>query len=107
MIFGKNRDKGLMLDREHLKLKVVTIGENGITENDILVHNEKSLDNGIHTMLVSMKSPEMPIALGVIRNVADATYDDNVRDQQIDVNNKSSIHCMDELLRSGATWEVN
>ena len=31
MIFGKNRDKGLVLDG--LKLKVVTIGEKGITED--------------------------------------------------------------------------
>jgi len=37
MIFGKNRDKGLIL--ENLKLKVIKIGENGITEKDVLVHD--------------------------------------------------------------------
>ena len=37
MIFGKENDKGLIL--EGLKLKVVNLGENGITEKNILVHD--------------------------------------------------------------------
>ena len=48
----------------------------------------------------------MPVALGVIRDVKDMTYDDNVRDQVLEVQQKSTIHCMDDLLSSGATWEV-
>jgi 2-oxoglutarate/2-oxoacid ferredoxin oxidoreductase subunit beta len=104
MIFGKNRDKGLIL--ENMKLKVVKIGENGITEKDILVHDAHTQSVGIHGMLIDMKYPEYPVALGVIRDVKDMTYDDNVRDQLLEVKAKSSIHNMDELLRSGATWEV-
>ena len=38
--------------------------------------------------------------------VKDSTYDDNVRDQVIEVQNKAKIHSMDELLHSGETWEV-
>ncbi len=104
MIFGKNRDKGLILVGR--RLKVVKIGEGGITEKDILVHDAHSDDIGIHSMLVDMKYPEYPVALGVIRDVADKTYDDNVRDQVIDVTEHAMIHSMDELLKSGSTWEV-
>lgn len=104
MIFGANRDKGLILDG--LKLKVVTLGENGITEKDILVHDAHTDNIGIHSMLVDMKYPEYPVALGVIRAVADKTYDDNVRDQVIEVKEKSKIKTVDQLLHSGATWEV-
>lgn len=104
MIFGKNRDKGLVLDG--MNLKVVKIGENGITEKDILVHDAHSNNIGIHNMLIDMKYPEFPVALGVIRDVKDMTYDDNVRDQLIEVTKKASIHCVDDLLRSGATWEI-
>lgn len=104
MIFGANRDKGLILDG--LKLKVVTLGENGITEKDILVHDAHTDNIGIHSMLVDMKYPEYPVALGVIRAVADKTYDDNVRDQVIEVKEKSRIKTVDQLLHSGATWEV-
>ena len=53
-----------------------------------------------------MKWPEFPVALGVIRDVPDKTYDDNVRDQLEEVKAKSTIHNMDELLHSGSTWEV-
>ncbi len=105
MVFGKNRDKGLMLDENH-RIKVVTLGENGITEKDLLVHDAHTQSMGIHSMLIDMKYPEYPVALGVIRDVPDKTYDDNVRDQVIDVSEHSPIHTMDQLLHSGATWEV-
>lgn len=104
MIFGKNRDKGLML--EGIKIKVVKIGENGITEKDLLVHDATEENPGLHSMLIDMKYPEYPVALGVIRAVKDKTYDDNVRDQLIEVKEKATIHNMDELLKSGSTWEV-
>src|SRR5574344_2488893 len=104
MIFGKDRDKGLILSGH--KLKVVKIGEDGITENDILVHDSHNENIGLHSMLVDMKYPEYPVALGVIRDVADKTYDDNVRDQIDQVKSKAKFKCMDDLLHSGATWEV-
>ena len=106
MIYGKERNKGLMLDLENMSLKSVVIGENGITEEDILVHNAQNPDPGIHMMLINMKSPEMPVALGVIRAVKDLTYDDNVRDQVLDVQKNAIIHSVDELLHSGSTWTV-
>ncbi len=104
MIYGKDRNKGIVLDGN--KLKSVNIGENGITESDLLVHNAKEENPGIHSMLIDMAFPEFPVALGVIRSVSDKTYDDNVRDQVIDAIEHSQIHNMDELLNSGATWEV-
>ena len=104
MIFGKDRDKGLMLDG--MKLKVVKLGENGITEKDLLVHDAHQENPGLHSMLIDMQYPGYPVALGVIRAVKDTTYDDNVRDQITEVRSKSPIQCMDDLLVSGATWEV-
>ena len=87
-------------------LRVVTIGENGVTEDDILVHDAHSENVGIHMMLADMKYPEFPVALGIIRDVKDVTYDDGVRDQVAEVKAKSKIQCVDDLLRSGSTWEV-
>lgn len=104
MIFGANRDKGLIL--ENMKLKVVKIGENGITEKDILVHDAHTDNIGLHSMLVDMKYPDYPVALGVIRDVKDMTYDDRVRDQVAEVKEKAKIKCVDDLLNSGATWTV-
>ena len=104
MIFGKNRDKGLVYDGR--ELRVVKIGENGITEDDILVHDAHTNYVGLHMALADMKGPDYPVALGVIRDVRDITYDDGVRDQVKEVTAKAKIHNMDELLHSGSTWEV-
>lgn len=104
MIYGKNKDKGIILDGQGLK--AVTIGENGVTEDDILVHDAHCESAGIHNMLVDMKYPDFPVALGVIRDVKAATYDEAVKDQVIEVTGKSNIKSVDELLHSGATWEV-
>ncbi|MBR3304086.1 MAG: 2-oxoacid:ferredoxin oxidoreductase subunit beta [Bacteroidales bacterium] len=104
MIFGKNRDKGIMLDG--LNLKVVKLGENGISEKDLLVHDSKADNFGIHSMLVNMKGPDFPVALGVIRDVADKSYEESVAAQVEDVRAKAKIQTMDQLLTSGATWTV-
>ena len=104
MIFGKERDKGLILDG--LKLRVVKLGENGITEDKLLIHNEKEEDPGIHYMLAHMKYPGYPVALGIIRAVPGQTYDAAVEEQIAYVKENSLIKNMDDLLHSGNTWEV-
>ncbi|MDR0954427.1 MAG: 2-oxoacid:ferredoxin oxidoreductase subunit beta, partial [Rikenellaceae bacterium] len=104
MIFGKDRNKGLV--QAGNQLAVVTIGENGITEADVLVHNAGEPNPIVHTMLATMQYPEFPIALGVIRNVADGAYDARVRDQVEEVRQKATIHSVQELLEAGETWTV-
>lgn len=63
MIFGRNREKGIVLDG--LKLKTVTIGEDGITEADLLVHNEN--DPNLAALLGELIDPFDPLPLGVIK----------------------------------------
>jgi 2-oxoglutarate ferredoxin oxidoreductase subunit beta len=104
MIFGKEKDKGLVLENQ--RLKVVKLGENGITEADILTHDSHSDNLGLQTMLADMKYPDFPVALGVIRDVSDVTYEDGVCNQVASVSAKSGIHCVDDLLASGSTWEI-
>lgn len=104
MIFGKDRSKGLVLDG--LSIKVVTIGENGYTMDNIMVHDAYESNPGVHMMLVNMSYPELPVALGVIRKVKHSTYDDNVRDQVIAIQQNAKIKSVDELLHSGEIYEV-
>jgi 2-oxoglutarate ferredoxin oxidoreductase subunit beta len=105
MIFGKGNDKGLVL--EGLKLKVVTLGERGITEKDILVHDASEPNSGIQYMLANMRYPEYPVALGVIRSVPSPTYEKLVEEQITEIQKKAKIKCMDDLLKSGSTWNVD
>ena len=104
MIFGKEGNKGLVLDG--LNLKVVTIGENGITENDILVHDATCEDTTLHIKLALMEGPEMPIALGVIRDVVEESYDAAVEAQIAEIQAKSKIKTFDELIGSLEQWEM-
>jgi 2-oxoglutarate ferredoxin oxidoreductase subunit beta len=104
MIFGKDNDKGLIL--EGLKLKVVKIGENGITEKDLLIHDATEPNPGIQYMLANMRYPEYPVALGIIRAVEGITYDSSVHNQIEEVKQNAKIKCMDDLFTSGSTWLV-
>ncbi len=103
MIFGKNNDKGLVLDG--FNLKVVTLGQNGITEKDILVHDAKCIDNILHYKLATMGG-ELPLALGVIRAYESVTYEQEVEAQIEDVQSKRPIRTLKEYLMSGDIWEV-
>lgn len=99
MLFGKNKEKGIILTDSGLK--VVEIGKNGITESDILVHDQYSQDPGIHLMLAKLHPPEFPIALGVIRSAMYPTYDDMVEEQISFAKKHSKIRKVDDLLNSG------
>ena len=105
MLFGANNEKGIVF--ENMKLKVVTVGQDGYTLDDVLTHDAHERDTTLHSMLAAMKYPDYPVALGVIRSVEDdSVYDRAVEKQVEEVKATSKIHCVDDLLRSGATWEV-
>ena len=104
MIYGVNRDKGLVLDG--FNLKAVTIGQDGITEKDILVHDAKTEDPTLHLKLAMMEGPDMPIAMGIIRDVDTETYDEAVEDQIKDVQAKTTVKCFDDLIDSLEQWEM-
>ncbi len=104
MIFGINSDKGLVLDG--FNLKVVTIGENGITENDLLVHDAKCQDSTLQLKLALMEGPEFPVALGVIRDVEAESYDEAVVNQIHEIQAKSKIKTFDDLIDSCEQWEM-
>jgi len=104
LIFGVNKDKGIRLN--NTRLEVVKIGENGITESDILVHDQYQQDPGIQLMLAKMYPPNFPVAMGVIRSAMYPTYDDMVEDQISYAKANSKIKTVNDLLNSGDTFEV-
>ena len=65
LIFGKNRDKGIRL--VGLDLEVVALG-NGITEKDLLVHDEHN-PNPVYAFALSRMDsmPSFPTPIGVLR----------------------------------------
>ncbi|TNE99693.1 MAG: 2-oxoacid:ferredoxin oxidoreductase subunit beta [Deltaproteobacteria bacterium] len=102
MIFGKDKNKGIKLTGS--KLEVVTIGENGVTEADLLVHDQT--DERLAFMLAGMKGPELPVAVGILYKVDDVHYDEQICAQVEEVKAKKGAGDMNKLLHSGDTWEI-
>jgi 2-oxoglutarate ferredoxin oxidoreductase subunit beta len=104
-VFGKDRDKGIRLSGLHPE--VVTIGENGITEADLLVHDQHAEDPYLALILSRMFWPEFPVPVGVLREVDRPTHSDLV-DAQIEAAiAKSGPGDLAQVLVSGETWTVD
>lgn len=104
LIFGKDKNKGIRI--VGMTPEVVTIGENGITEKDIFVHNENIPDPTYAFMLSRFTHPAFPVPFGVFRMVEATRYDDEVEKQLKSVQEKKGKGDMAALLKSGETWTV-
>lgn len=104
LIFGKEKDKGIVLKDAHLE--IVKIGENGITEKDILVHDPYTQESGVHNLIAAMMPPDFPVALGVIRAAQNETFDQAMMHSIATEKANATIKNMDDLLNSGQTWKV-
>lgn len=104
MIYGANGDKGIMLDGT--ELKAVKIGENGVTKEDILVHDAKKASPNLAFMLSRMRLPEFPVPMGIFRAVEVPTYEKLVHEQINQIKAKKPKPDLDKLLHGGDTWIV-
>jgi len=103
LIFGKDRNKGIRI--AGLKLEVVELG-NGITENDLLVHDAHDPEPSIAYMLARMDYPDFPVPIGVFRSVAKPTYDELLEAQVNDAVSRMGPGDLEKLLNSGDTWTI-
>ena len=136
MIYGKNRDKGLVLDYTQGLMPVLAVvikGEDGSwcdkagnirLEEDILVHDATMKDPTLHRMLALMGQHDtvegkaaaenmeqqdpyaFPIALGVIRNVEEETYDEAVNRQINEIHATAKTATFDALTKTLESWEM-
>ena len=105
MLFGDKDgpQKGLRLKPNSLELEVVTVGEDGVSEADILVHDETNRPMAF--LLAGLEPPTFPIALGVLLRESAPTYDASVL-AQVEAAKQQGPTNLDELLHSGHTWTV-
>jgi 2-oxoglutarate ferredoxin oxidoreductase subunit beta len=105
LVFGKGRDKGLRMNG--IELEVVTLGENGVTEADLIVHDERHPNPAYAFLLSRMDStPGFPTPLGVLRAVDAPVYETGINEQVAGVIAKKGKGELSKLLRAGETWEV-
>ena len=103
-LFGKDKKKGLRLVPGKIELEVVTIGSNGVTEADILVHDETN--KSLAALLAAMEPPEFPKAIGVIFCSPAPSYEVSVHAQIAELAAKTPATDLNKLLRRGQTWNV-
>ena len=104
LVFGKNRDKGIRING--LNLEVVTLGH-GVTEADLIVHDEKHPNPAYAFLLSRMDStPGFPTPLGVLRAVDAPRFEVGMNEQLQRVVAQKGQGDLARLLRSGDTWEV-
>ena len=104
MIFGKDRNQGIRM--KGALPEVVTIGENGITEADILVHDIYLDDPSVAFMLARMEQPEFPQPVGIFRSIDRPSYDQLLVDQIDGAIAKSGPGSLDKLINTGDMWTV-
>jgi 2-oxoglutarate ferredoxin oxidoreductase subunit beta len=107
MVFGKQRNKGIRMNGAHPE--VVTLGENGLTEDDLLVHDIYLQDPSVAFMLARMEHREgqdFPQPVGIFRAIERDTYE-HMMAQQIEQSIAKIGHgSLDKLIHSGDTWVV-
>ena len=105
LVFGENNEFGLV--QEGFGLKVVEIGKDGYTLDDVLVHDAHCEDNTLQLKLAMMDNEQgFPVALGVIRDVEAPTYDESVNNQIETIKQQKKYHTFEELLETNDIWEV-
>ena len=77
LIFGKERNKGIRLDG--IKPTIVTIGENGISESDLLLWD--ATDPTLAYLISNLDFPDFPVPVGVFLENTRPTYEDMLADQ--------------------------
>jgi 2-oxoglutarate ferredoxin oxidoreductase subunit beta len=104
LVFGKAKDKGIRMNG--ISLEVVALG-NGITESDLIVHDERNPNSAYAFLLSRMdQMPGFPTPIGVLRAVDAPSYETLVADQVRAVTEKKGKGDLGKLLRTGDTWSV-
>ena len=104
LIFGKNRDKGIRLNGADME--IVKIGEHGIIEEDLLVHDVYNPSSTLAYLLSQFQHPEAPVPLGIFRSVDTPTFEIEVRAQEKLAEETQGEPDLKKLLNSGDIWIV-
>lgn len=104
MLFGNDNKRGIRLNG--LTPEVVTLGEDGITEADLLVHDEASSSSALAFLLAQLEAPGFPVPLGVLRALEMPTYQQRNIDQVASARQAKGTASLAGLLNGGDTWSI-
>ena len=103
LVFGKNRDRGIRLSG--MNPEIVTLGK-GISEDDLLFHDERLPEPSLAYFLSRMRHPEFPEPIGVFRDVDRPRYDELLNEQITESRRVRGNGDLQQLFTAGETWTV-
>ena len=104
MLFGKNNERGIV--RDGFLLKAVKLGTDGYTIDDVLTHDARCQSNFLHQQLAMMDGTDLPLAIGVIRDVEAPVYNEELDRQVEEVKAAHGFDSLRSMIMGGETWEV-
>ena len=105
ILFGKERNKGIRLRGVHPE--IVTVGEQGVAESDLLVHDEAATEPTLAYLLSRLSYPDYPVPVGVFYAVDRPRLEEIMEQQSIQATARLGAGNLERLLKSGATWTVS
>ena len=103
LVFGRDRSKGIRL--RGMEPEIVELGD-GVTEQDLLVHDERAPEPSLAYLLSRMRHPEFPEPIGVLRAVDAPIYDAELNRQVERSRHANGPGSLDALFHAGETWRV-
>jgi 2-oxoglutarate ferredoxin oxidoreductase subunit beta len=104
LTFGKDGMRGLRLNPGTIALEAVVVGEHGVGEQDLLVHDMTNKTLAI--MLAAMEPPRMPVALGVLYCDPAGSFEDMRKVRSEGDLARPSARDLNDLMRRGDIWRV-
>lgn len=107
LLYGKDGKKGIRLDAQTAQLEAVVVGENGVTEKDVLVHDAKRDDPTIAFMLANLAEKHgFPTPIGVFRDVRKPTADELTWEMIEKAKSQKGDVDLGKFLAGGDTWTI-
>ena len=92
---------------KNVEPRVATVGENGVRDEDLLVHDARSSSRALAYLLAALEPPDFPQAFGIFREVSKPTYDDLLISQIQAAVSRNGRGRLSQLLGAGTTWNVD
>lgn len=104
LLYGMDGNRGIRM--RALQPEVVTVGENGVTTADLVVHDERSENGGLAFFLSQFAAP-LPVPLGVFRAVEAPVYETLNSELAANTRQQRGQGTLDKLFNSGDTWTIS
>jgi 2-oxoglutarate ferredoxin oxidoreductase subunit beta len=96
LLFGTNKNKGVRMKGD--RPEVVTVGENGVRVEDLIVHDPQNPNSGYAFMLAEMGG-ELPVPFGILRQINDFVHNPVV--------GKGSKEALAKAIRGSNAWSID